>query len=59
MMQCRPVQFFGPMGSQSPGGDWQFAQLCPGHGQVIAIAVRRPVERPILLDAKEIHPSLL
>jgi 4'-phosphopantetheinyl transferase len=39
--------------------DWQFVQLCPCQGQVIAVAVRRHVERPILLDAKEIHPSLL
>jgi len=58
-MPRRPIQSLDPTGSQSPGGDWQFAQLCPGHGQVIAIAVRRPVERPIILDAKEIHPSLL
>jgi 4'-phosphopantetheinyl transferase len=54
-----PIAIRFQWGSRSPGGDWQFAQLCPGHGQVIAIAVRRPVERPILLDAKEIHPSLL
>jgi 4'-phosphopantetheinyl transferase len=48
------VRFHGA--SQTAGGDWQFAQLCPGHGQVIAIAVRRPAEQPIVLDAKEIHP---
>ena len=42
--------------SQTGGRDWQFAQLCPGHAQVIAIAVRRPVEQPIALDAKEIYP---
>ena len=42
--------------SQTGGRDLQFAQLCLGQGQVIAIAVRRPVEQPIVLDAKEIHP---
>ncbi len=54
-----PIAIRFQWGAQSAGREWQFAQLCPGHGHVIAIAVRRPLERPIMLDAKEIHPSLL
>ena len=45
--------------SQTGGRDWQFAQLCLDSERVIAIAVRRPVDQPIVLDAKEIHPCQL
>jgi len=48
------IRFHGA--SQTAGRDWQFAQLRLGHEQVIAIAVRRPTEQPIVLDAKEIDP---
>ena len=47
------IRFHGA--SQTGGRDWQFAQLCLDHEQVIAIAVRRPAAQPIVLDAKEIY----
>jgi len=51
------VDFHGP--SQADGRDWQFAQLCPSYGKVVAMAVRRPADRPIVLNAEEVHPSAL
>jgi 4'-phosphopantetheinyl transferase len=53
MLDPIAIRFRGA--SQTGGRGWQFAQLCLGSEQVIAITIRRPAEQPTVLNAKEIH----